>query len=53
MPGIKCECGRYAKFDHAILDGFEAIKEVWVNCSRCGLVKTTQWACYEQIMGWD
>jgi len=48
---LRCECGRYAKFYSYEYNPLTAeIKDVKVNCSRCGVRITLNWY-YEQIRG--
>ena len=48
---LRCECGRYAKIHSYLFNGFtEAITDVKVDCSRCGIRITRYWI-YEQIRG--
>ena len=50
---LRCECGRYAKFHSYMFNEFtEAVTDVKVKCSRCGIRITSYWY-YEQIRGWD
>ena len=46
---LRCECGRYAKFHSYKFNPLsEEIKDVKVDCSRCGIRTTSNWY-YEQI----
>ena len=48
---LRCECGRYAKlYRYGFNPHTEAIRNVDVNCSRCGIRETSHWI-YEQIRG--
>lgn len=53
MGALRCECGRYAKLHSYMFNEFtEAISDVKVKCSRCGIRQAYDWF-YEQLRGYE
>ena len=45
---VRCKCGRYAKYISHMENMLDQIKDVKINCSRCGIHITNNWT-YEDF----